>query len=74
MIFERKNKEGKEENTGGRKGEREGRRGGKASQPPSYSAPALPTKQWGEQHLMYCPPFENLDMVHQVNVVGRIKY
>ena len=52
---------------------REGGRRGKASQPPSYSAAPLPPTV-GEQHLLYCPPFEKLDTAHQVNVAGRINY
>lgn len=61
---------------------REGRRKveerneGDANQSPSYSARSLSTRQWqwGEQHLPCCPPLENLDMVHQVNIIGKINY
>lgn len=72
MVLERKKQGGKER----RKKERRkgGRVGQECGQSPFYSAPPLPTQQWGEHHLRCCPPFTNLDMVHQVNVVGRINY
>lgn len=45
-----------------------------ANQSASHSVRTLPTWQWGEQHLPCCPPLENLDMVHQMNVIGKINY
>lgn len=66
MVLERKKEASREGEK--KEGKEKGKEGGAGMQDSLLSTLHHPSP------LLCCPPFKNLDMVHQVNVVGRINY